>query len=63
MTFDMHLGDLVEQSPPHQQVLHSVDNSQAVPRQKTLKLDANKAGHFDLVNSQILQVSCPWLCR
>ncbi len=56
LTFDMHLADLVEQSAPHQQVLHSVDNSQAVPRQRTLKLDADKTGHFDLVNAQIQQV-------
>ncbi|KAL0034633.1 hypothetical protein WJX77_000275 [Trebouxia sp. C0004] len=56
LTFDMHLADLVELSAPHQQVLHSVDNSQAVPRQRTLKLDADKTGHFDLVNAQIQQV-------
>ncbi|KAA6425748.1 MAG: glycosyltransferase family 77 [Trebouxia sp. A1-2] len=56
LTFDMHLGDLVELSAPHQQVLHSVDNSQAVPRQRTLKLDADKTGHFNLVNAQIQQV-------
>lgn len=56
LTFDMHLADLVELSAPHQQVLHSVDNSQAVPRQSTLKLDADKTGHFDLVNAQIQQV-------
>ena len=57
LSFDMHLHDLVEQSAPHQQVLHSVDHSQAVPRQRTMKLDEDKTGHFNLVNAQIQQAS------
>lgn len=56
LSFDMHLHGLVEHSAPHQQVLHSVDNSQAVPRQRTMKLDNDKIGHFNLVNAQIQQV-------
>ena len=56
LTFDMHLDDLVGLSAPHRQVLHSVDDSQAVPRQRTLKLDEAKAGHFKLVNAQVQQV-------
>ena len=57
LSFDMHLHDLVEQSAPHQQVLHSVNSSQAEPRQRTMKLDQDKMGHFNLVNAQIQQVS------
>lgn len=57
LSFDMHLHDLVEQSAPHQQVLHSVNHSQAEPRQRTMKLDQDKMGHFNLVNAQIQQVS------
>ena len=53
LTFDIHLGDLVEQAAPHQ---HALQNSQAVPMQPTLKLDADKMGHFNLVNAQIQQV-------
>ena len=56
LSFDMHLHDLVEQSAPHQQVLHSVNSSQAEPRQRTMKLDQDKMGHFNLVNAQIQQV-------
>lgn len=56
LSFDMHLHDLVGQSAPHQQVLHSVNNSQAEPRQRTMKLDQDKMGHFNLVNAQIQQV-------
>ena len=62
LSFDMHLHGLVEQSAPHQQVLHSVDNSQAVPRQRTMKLDDDKTGHFNLVNAQIQQVWGRDLC-
>ena len=52
LTFDIHLEDLVEHSAPHQ---HALQNSQAV-MQRTLKLDDDKMGHFNLVNAQIQQV-------
>lgn len=52
----MQLHDLVEKSAPHQQVVHSVNNSQAVPRQRSMTLDEDKMGHFRLVNAQIQQV-------
>ncbi|KAL3140615.1 hypothetical protein ABBQ32_005185 [Trebouxia sp. C0010 RCD-2024] len=56
LSWDMQLHDLVEKSAPHQQVVHSVNNSQAVPRQRSMTLDEDKMGHFRLVNAQIQQV-------
>lgn len=56
LSWDMHLRDLVDKSAPHQQVVHSVNNSQAVPRQRSTLLDQHKMGHFNLVNAQIQQV-------
>lgn len=57
LSFDMHLHDLLDRAAPHPQVLHSVNNSQAEPRQRTMKLDEDKMGHFDLANAQIQQVA------
>lgn len=57
LSFDMQLHDLLDRAAPHPQVLHSVNHSQAEPRQRTMKLDEDKMGHFHLVNAQIQQVA------
>lgn len=51
LTFDMHLGDLINQSVPYQQEANPA-NSPA----KSMKLDDTKTGHFNLVIAQLQQV-------
>ena len=52
LTFDLHLGNLVEQSSPY---LPDAAGKVA----NTMKLDSAKDGHFKLVNLQIRQVQQP----
>lgn len=52
LTFDMHLGDRIEQSVPYQQ-----DANPANSPAKSMKLDDAKMGHFNLVHAQLQQVS------
>ena len=52
LTFDMHLGNLIEQSVPYHQ-----DPEQSDTQRDSEELMDSLLGHFNLINAQLQQVN------